>query len=54
MFENRVLKRIFGQRRYEVMGGWIKLHNEKHCDLYFLPSIIRIIRSRRRWAEHAA
>jgi hypothetical protein len=52
-FENRMLRRIFGLKRYEVTGGWRKLHNEKLCDLYSLPSIIRIIKSMRmRWAVH--
>jgi hypothetical protein len=46
MFENRVL-RIFGLKRDEVMGEWIKLHNEELCDLYSSPSIIRIIKSRK-------
>jgi hypothetical protein len=47
VFENRVLRRIFGPNRDEVMGGLLKLHNEElHC-LYSLPSIIRRIRSRR-------
>jgi hypothetical protein len=49
-FENRVLRRIFGPKRDEVMGEWRKLHNEQLCDLYSLPSIIRIISLRRiRW-----
>jgi hypothetical protein len=48
VFENRVLRRIFG-----VMGGWRKLHNEKLYNLYSLLSKIRIIKSRRmRWAGH--
>jgi hypothetical protein len=55
MFENRVLRRIFGSKRDEVMGRWRKLHNEELCDLYSLPSIIRKIASRRmRWARHVA
>jgi hypothetical protein len=41
VFENRVLRRIFGPKRDKVMGGWRKLHNEKLCELYSLPSIIR-------------
>jgi hypothetical protein len=50
LFENRVLRGIFGPKRDEVIGGWRKLHNEELHDLYFLPSIIRIIKSRRmRW-----
>jgi hypothetical protein len=47
VFENRVLKRIFGPRRDEVTGGWRKLHNEDLHDLYSSPSIIRILKSRR-------
>jgi hypothetical protein len=47
VFENRVLRRIFGPKRDEVTGEWRKLHNEKLRDLYFSPSIIRIIKSRR-------
>jgi hypothetical protein len=51
VFENRVLRRIFGPRRDEVTGEWRKLHNEEH--LYSSPSIIGIIKSRRmRWAGH--
>jgi hypothetical protein len=50
VFENRVLRRIFGPKRDKVTGGWRKLHNEELCDLYSSPSIIRIIKSRRiRW-----
>jgi hypothetical protein len=53
--ENRVLKRIFGPKSNEVTRGGRKLHNEKLCDLYSSPSIIRTIKSRRmRWAEHVA
>jgi hypothetical protein len=47
VFENRVLRRIFGPKRAEVTGEWRKLHNEELHDLYFSPSIIRIIKSRR-------
>jgi hypothetical protein len=47
VFENRVLRRIFGPKRDEVTGGWRKLHNEELRDLYSSPSIIRIITSRR-------
>jgi hypothetical protein len=47
MFENRLLRRIFGPKRDEVMGEWRKLCNEELCDLYFSPSIIRIIKSKR-------
>jgi hypothetical protein len=50
VFENMVLRRIFGPKRDEVMGGWRKLHNEELCGLYSSPSIIRTIKSRRmRW-----
>jgi hypothetical protein len=50
VFENRVLRRIFGPKRVEVMGGWRKLHSEELHNLYSLPNIIRTIKSRRmRW-----
>jgi hypothetical protein len=53
VFENRVLRRIFGPKRDEVTGGWRKLHNEELQNLYSSPSIIRMINSRRmRWAAH--
>jgi hypothetical protein len=55
VFENRVLRRIFGPKRDEVTGEWRKLHNEELRDFYPLPSIIRIIKSMRmRWAGHVA
>jgi hypothetical protein len=55
MFENRVLRRIFGQKRDDVTGEWRKLHNEELRDLYSLPNTIRIIKSRRmRWVGHVA
>jgi hypothetical protein len=55
VFENRVLRRIFGLKRDEVTGEWRKLHNEELRDLYSSPSIIRIIKSRKmRWAGHLA
>jgi hypothetical protein len=55
VFENRVLRRIFGLKRDEVMGGWRKLHNEELHNFYSLPSIIRTIESRRlRWAGRVA
>jgi hypothetical protein len=54
VFENRVL-RIFTPKRDEVTGGWRKLHIDELCDLYFSPSGIRIIKSRRMgWARHVA
>jgi hypothetical protein len=55
VFENRELRRIFGPKRDEVMGGWRKLHNEELHNLYTSPSIIRMIKSRRmRCAGQAA
>jgi hypothetical protein len=55
VFENRVLRGIFGPKRDEVTGGWRKLHNEELHNLYSTPSIIRMIKSRRmRWAAHVA
>jgi hypothetical protein len=55
VFENRVLRRIFGSKRYELTGGWRKLHNEELHSLYSSPSIIRKIKSRRmRWKGHVA
>jgi hypothetical protein len=51
VFENRVLRRIFGPKRNEMIGGWRKLHNEELHNLYSSPSMIRIIKSRRmQWA----
>jgi hypothetical protein len=51
----RVLRRIFGPKRDEVTGDWRKLHIEELRDLYSLPSVIRIIKSRRmRWTSHVA
>jgi hypothetical protein len=53
VFENRVMRRIFGPKRDGVTGGWRKLHNEEFHNLYSSPSIVRIIKSRRmRWAVH--
>ena len=55
VFENRVLRRVLGPKRDEVTGEWRKLHNEDLSDLYSLPDIVRVVKSRRmRWAGHVA
>jgi hypothetical protein len=55
VFENRVLRRIYGPKRDKVTGEWRKLHNEELNDLYASPNIIQVTKSRRmRWAGHAA
>jgi hypothetical protein len=55
VFENRVLRRIFGPKGDEVTVEWRKLHNKELHDLYSSPSIIRIMKSwRMRWADHLA
>jgi hypothetical protein len=55
VFENRVLRRVFGPKRDEVTGEWRKLRNEELNNLYTLPNIVRVVKSRRiRWAGHVA
>jgi hypothetical protein len=55
VFENRVLGRVFGSKRDEVTWEWRKLHNEELSDLYSLPNIVRVLKSRRmRWEGHVA
>jgi len=55
VFENMVLRRIFGTRRDEVTGEWRRWHNEELNDLYSSPNIVLVIKSRRmRWAGHVA
>jgi hypothetical protein len=55
VFENRVLRRVFGPKRDEVTGELRKLHNEELSDLYSLPNIVRVVESRRmRWAGRVA
>jgi len=55
VFENRVLRRVFGPKRDEVTRKWRKLHNEELRDIYSLPNIVRVVKSRRmRWPGHVA
>ena len=50
VFENRMLRRVFGPKRVKVTGEWRKSHNEELSDLYSLPNIVRVVKSRRmRW-----
>jgi hypothetical protein len=55
VFENRVLRGIFGPKRDEVTGQWRKLHNEELNDMYCSPIIVRVIKSREiSWMRHVA
>jgi len=55
VFENRVLRRVFGPKRDEVTGEWRKSHNEELRDLYSLPNNVRVVKSRRMgWTGHVA
>jgi hypothetical protein len=55
VFENRVLRKVFGPKRDEVTGEWRKLNNEELNDLYSSPNIVWVVKSRRmRWAVHVA
>jgi len=54
VFENRVLRKIFGPKRDEVTGDWRILHSKELYDLYSLPNIIWVIKSRTRWVGHVA
>jgi len=55
VFENKLLRRIFGPRKDEVTGEWRRLHNDELNDLYSSPNIVQVIKLRRmRWAGHVA
>jgi hypothetical protein len=55
LFENRVIRRIFGPKRDEAIGGWRNLHNEELHGLYSSPDIVRVIKARNmRWAGNVA
>jgi hypothetical protein len=55
VFENRVLRKMFGPKREEELEGWRGLLNEELCNLYFSPNVIGVIKSRKlKWAGHVA
>jgi len=54
VFENRVLRKIFGLKRADITGEWRKLHKEELSDLYSSPNIVWVIKSRMRWVGHVA
>jgi hypothetical protein len=55
VFQNRVIRRIFGPKGDEVTGEWRRLRNEKFNDLYCAPNIVRVIKSIKiKWAGHVA
>jgi hypothetical protein len=54
VFQNWVLRRTFRPKRDKVIGEWQKLHNEEFNDLYSLPNIVWVIKSRMRWVDHVA
>jgi len=54
VFENRVLRRIFGPKRDDVTGEWINIHNEELNNLYSSPNIVWVIKSIMRWVGHVA
>jgi hypothetical protein len=54
MFENGVLRRIFGPKREERAGDWRRLHNGELHNLYTSPNIIRVVKSRMGWTRHVA
>jgi hypothetical protein len=54
VFENRVLRRIFGPKKDDVTGQWRKLHSEELHDLFSLPGVIRMIKLRMSWARYVA